>query len=73
MDVTAGNPHNGFFSELTKHLKEDAQADIGLVLVLETHLLTSTPTKDAVGLAKDAILQLAAERAVPQNSEVAGE
>ena len=75
MDVegNAADPHYGFFNELIKRLKEEQQADIGLALVLEAHLLTSTPTDDAVGQAKDAILKLAAERAVPLKSEVSGE
>jgi hypothetical protein len=75
MDVegNSGDPHNGFFNELVKRLKEEQQADIGLVLILEAHLLTLTPTDDAVGQAKDAILKLAAERAIPAKSEVASE
>jgi hypothetical protein len=43
--------------------------DVDLVNILKTHILTATPTQNAVFQAKDAILKLAGKRADSTKSE----
>lgn len=61
-----------FLVKLRKAIRENVDADVGLVDILAEHLLIATPHVGAVSAAKDAILKLAAERANPPKPEVAG-
>lgn len=54
-----------FLVSLGKSLHERENIDIGLADILVEHLLTATPAVDAVAKAKDAIVELAVERADP--------
>lgn len=60
-----------FLKELGDKLKANEGADIALADVLVAHILQTQPAKNAVSLAKERILQLAAERAAPPMQEVA--
>jgi hypothetical protein len=60
-----------FLANLGKALREKKDVDVGLADILAKHLLTASPAVDAVEKAKDAILELAGERANPPKPEVA--
>lgn len=60
-----------FLDALGDGLKGNEAVDVGLADILKRHILKVAPAKDAVALAKDAILKLAGERANPPKSEVA--
>jgi hypothetical protein len=55
-----------FLSALGKTLRENEQIDPDLAEILSGHLLTGTPANDAVMKARNAIVKLAEERAVPK-------
>jgi len=59
-----------FLNELVEELRCDEGIDTDLTNIMAIHILTISPTRDAATLAKTAILQLAAERAVSRGSEV---
>ena len=59
-----------FLVSLGKSLRERENIDIGLTDILVQHLLTATPTVDAVAKAKDAIVKLAVVRADSPKPEV---
>ena len=52
-----------FFDALGEHLKEREGADTELADILKTHVLKASPAPDAVEQAKEAIVNLAYERA----------
>ena len=52
-----------FLTSLGNMLREKESADVGLAGILARHLLTTTPAAEAVAKAKNAIVQLASERA----------
>ena len=58
-----------FLAKLGNALREKENVDVGLVDILAKHLLTAAPAVDAIVKAKDAILELAAERANPPKPE----
>jgi hypothetical protein len=58
-----------FWSAVGTKLSDRAGVDRALVDVIAKHLLTPTPGKDAVAQAKDAILDLARERATSPKAE----
>ena len=60
-----------FLANLGNALREKKDVDVGLADILAKHLLTAAPAVDAVAKAKDAILNLAGERANPPKLEVA--
>lgn len=60
-----------FLANLGNALREKKDVDVGLADILANHLLTAAPAVDAVAKAKDAILNLAGERANPPKLEVA--
>jgi hypothetical protein len=62
-EETADKSPAAFLAGLGKHLLEKEGVDVGLAGILQTHLLTLSPTQDAVVKAKAAIVQLAGERA----------
>lgn len=59
-----------FLAGQGKALRGTKDVDVALADILAEHLLTATPAVDAVTKAKDAILELAGERAKPPSSEV---
>ncbi len=65
----ADTPDN-FLQALAKGLKRTEGIDVGMADILETHILKAAPTQNCVAQAKDAILNLAAERARPSKPEV---
>jgi hypothetical protein len=73
VDNKAGETPDVFLSALGEILKKDPQVDLGLVDILEAHILKSSPDPNAVVQAKDAIVKLAAGRAEPPKSEVVDE
>ena len=52
-----------FLAEVGKALSEEEGGDVELADILTEHLLTTTPAKDAVAQAKNAISKLAGTRA----------
>ena len=67
-DTTETN--DAFLNALGKNLKLKDGVDVNLSDILVTHVLNAEPAQNAVALAKDAILRLAAERANPPKPEV---
>lgn len=60
-----------FLGKLVKALREKEDSDVGLADILATHMLTATPSVDAIEKAKVAILKLASDRANPPKPEPA--
>ncbi len=58
-----------FLAALGKALKEAEGVDAGVADVVVAQILTTTPAKNAITLARDAILKLAEERAAPSIAE----
>lgn len=61
--TTKDNPSAAFLVELGKASEAKDGVDVGLAAILRTHFFKSDPAKEAVALAKAAILKLASERA----------
>ena len=61
---------NEFLKALAESLKGTQGVDVGMADILKVHILNAAPTQNAVAQAKDAILNLAAERANPAEPEV---
>jgi hypothetical protein len=57
-DKAEGTPSE-FLSSLGEALKKDPNADLGLVAILRTYILTASPAPNAVSDAKEAIIDLA--------------
>lgn len=70
--VTGGTSPAEFLESLGQALREKENIDTGLADILAKHLLTATPTTDAVAKAKNAIMKLAATRADPPKPEADG-
>jgi hypothetical protein len=66
-----GDTPTDFLSNLGNALRAKKEVDIGLADILAKHLLTAAPAANAVAMAKDAILELAGERANPPKLGVA--
>jgi hypothetical protein len=62
---------SAFLELLGESLKGKQGVDIGLAEILKSHILKVAPSQNAVAVAKDAIVKLAAERATTPKSEVA--
>ena len=69
-EVGSADTPNAFLEALGKGLKGKEGVDAALADILKTHILKAAPAQNAVALAKDAILNLAAERANPPKVEV---
>ena len=59
-----------FLQALGKSLKGTEGVDAGMADILAAHILKATPVQNAVAQAKEAIVKLAAERAIPPKPEV---
>lgn len=73
MEDEAQSPETpaAFLDALGDSLKGKEGFDVALADILKAHILKVAPAKNAVALAKDAILKLADERANPPTPEVA--
>ena len=58
-----------FLAHLGDYLFKQKNIDTDLVSILQTHLLTVSPSQDAVAKANAAIVQLAGVRANPPKTE----
>lgn len=62
-----------FLKALGESLKAKEGVDVGMADILRAHILKAAPAQNAVAQAKDAILELASERANPPNPEEAND
>lgn len=58
-----------FLANLAGTLRNKEGIDVDLADIVHKHILTTSPAKDAVALAKAAIVKLADERAAPPKAE----
>lgn len=62
-----------FLSNLGESLQKEEGIDVHLIEILRKHILITVPAKDAVTVAKSAIVKLAESRAKPQGKGVHNE
>jgi hypothetical protein len=62
-DVEKANTPDEFLKVVAEILKDEEGVDSSMTEILQTHILKAAPAQNAVAQARDAILNLARERA----------